>query len=189
MMRSCRLLALPLLAVLVLASGCRTYGDSQYDNAQKMRQQMLQAVRQFDDELGRARADLELLEDAAQQQPALAPLVERYQQVVDSHEATLADHDSLARRMQDAGSYRKLHETYGAMVTDQRLVNRQYDRTVRQVRAVVQGEEIERGASGRKSDYYIEPTEYKREQNADRLTMEEALQGGAGDASSAPADR
>jgi hypothetical protein len=59
------------------------------------------------------------------------------------------------------------------------------------VQAVVQGREIERGAAGRKSDYFVEPTEYKREQNAGRLTMEEALRGAgpAGASTSAATDR
>ncbi len=174
--RITRALALAPLAALILLTGCRTYGDSGYESGPKMYSQMQQAVRQFEDDLSRAQADLQTLQQAADTNEALQPMLERFRRAVERHEQALASHRELVETLSASSSYRSLHRAYGAMTTDERVVRKVYGRTVRRIQATVQGTEVVDGELTHESSYFIEPTESRRAANeAQRLTMEQAL--------------
>lgn len=166
---------LPLLLLLVV-TGCRTYGG--YGTETILHEQMQQANRQFSDDLQRARADLATLKAAADTSEMLQPMVERFQNNIDHHAATLDRHRQMTERLAGSGNYRALHRVYGTITTEQRMMRKTYNRTVQQVRATVTGTPVARGESFNQSFYFVQPFEYTAEQNARRLTMEQALRAG-----------
>ena len=164
------------LAALVVLSGCRTYGNEQYDNGPKMYDAMQGAVQQFDDALNRANVDLRKLEEAAQASDTLSTLANRFRDVVAQHDSILAKQRAQVDKLSGNSDYRTLHRVYGAMVTDQRLITLQYRRTIQQVQAAVQPSASDRpeplAKAGR--SYNIRPVGYPSDREG-RLTMDEAL--------------
>jgi len=172
-------LSRPLLAVLAsvfLLVGCRTYGDEGYQSESKMYSAIQQIVQQYEQDLGRAQSDLRRLESAAESSDTLRALADRYRTLVRGHEATLQDHQRQAQQLTSGSAYRTLHRTYGAMVTDRRLLDRQYQRTVRKVWATVRDSTIPRTPTRKKSNYIITPVQYPLQDHPD-ITMAEALRG------------
>jgi hypothetical protein len=169
----------PLLAVFLSALlfvGCRTYGDEGYNSEQKMYSAIQQTVQLMEQDLGRAESDLRRLESAAESADTLRPLVERYRTLVEGHESTLQGHQEQAEMLTGSSAYRTLHRIYGAMVTDRRLLDRQYQRTTRKVWATVRDTTIPRTPTRKKSDYIITPVNYPQ-QNTPDISMAEALRG------------
>jgi len=170
-----RLLRFAPLAVLLLLTACRTYGG--YESEEIMRQQMLEANQQFSDDLERARADLAVLQRAAGEATQLQPFVERFRSNIEAHESTLESHRQIAQDLEGSSDYRKLHRAYGTITTEQRIVNKQYNRTVNRIHAAVTNQEVQRGESYNQSFYYVEPLAYAQIENARKMTMEEAVRG------------
>ena len=176
-MRITRTLFLLPLAVLLVLTGCRTYGDSGYEAGPKMYQQMQQAVRQSENDLNRAKANLQALQQAVDTNTALQPMLERFRENVQRHKRIVADHRRMVDNLSASSDYRTLHRSYGAIATDERVIRKVYDRTVRRIDATVRGVGLPEGEQSTESTYYTEPVELRRETNtARRLTMEEALQ-------------
>lgn len=163
-----------LIGVLVLA-GCRTYGNEKYDTGPKTYEALQQTVNQLEQELGRAQSDLRRLEKAADARADLKPLAARYQSFVASHEAALEGHREQAQRLSADASYRTLHRVYGAAVTDRRILQKQYRRTVRKVWATVRNTAIPRTAARDPSRYVITPVNFPRTDTRGPITMAEAL--------------
>lgn len=166
---------LPLL-LLVVVTGCRTYGG--YGTEAVMHEQMQQANRQFSDDLDRAQADLATLQAAADTSEMLQPMVERFQRNIDEHQSKLDHHRQITKDLTDSGNYRALHRAYGTITTDQRMMRKKYNRTVERVRAIVTGTPVASGGQFNQSFYFVQPFEYTQEENARRLTMEQALRAG-----------
>lgn len=166
---------LPLLLLLVV-TGCRTYGG--YGTETVLHEQMQEANRQFSDDLQRAKADLATLKAAADTSEMLQPMVERFQNNIDEHTAVLDQHRQMTEDLAGSGNYRALHRAYGTITTDQRVMRKKYNRTVERVHAAVTGTTVASGEPFNQSFYFVQPFEYTREQNARRLTMEQALRAG-----------
>jgi hypothetical protein len=166
---------IPLLLLLVV-TGCRTYGG--YGTETILHEQMQQANRQFSDDLQRAQADLATLKAAADTSEMLQPMVERFQRNIDQHETTLDRHRQITEDLAESGDYRALHRAYGTITTEQRMMRKTYNRTVERVRAVVTGTSVASGEAFNQSFYFVQPFEYTAEENARRLTMEQALRAG-----------
>lgn len=173
-MSSLRIARLVPLVALLLLTGCRTYGG--YETEAKTYTALQQTHRQFATELERAKADLNLLEEAAAENEALEPLADRFAGIVARHEQVLAEQQDLLRRLSPESSYRDLHRAFGAVVTDRRLTAKRYNRAVVAVQAAVRGVPVANAITPR-SYYVVEPLDYARLDNADRLTMQEALRG------------
>jgi hypothetical protein len=165
------------LTAFVLFTGCRTYGNEQYDNAPKMYSAMQEAVQQFDDALNRANVDLRKLEEAAERTDTLSALADRFRGVVAKHDSMLARQRAQVDKLSGDSNYRALHRVYGAIVTDQRLITLRYRRTIQQVRAAVQPSASDQSESlaeaGR--SYSIRPVGSPSDREEDPLTMDEAL--------------
>jgi hypothetical protein len=169
----------PLLVALagaLLLVGCRTYGDEGYDSGPKTYRAIQETVQQFEQDLGRAESDLRRLESAAERADTLEALATRYRTLVEGHRATLQQHEGQAERLTDGSAYRTLHRIYGAMVTDRRLLQRQYQRTTRKVWATVRDTTVPRAPKRRKSDYSITPVQYPT-MDRPEISMAEALRG------------
>jgi hypothetical protein len=166
------LVLLPVLA-LVLLAGCRTYGG--YGSEEATYNQIQQATRQYATELERAQGDLERLETEAESDTTLEPLVERFQNAVAEHEERLARYRSLANGLSADSGYRELHRVYGTITTEMRMTERRYARVVQRVYATRTGIPADEPAPSR-SGYFVEPVDYARTQNAEPLTMRQALQ-------------
>jgi hypothetical protein len=162
-------------ASLLVMTGCRTYGNDKYDTGPKTYQAIQQTVQQMEQELGRARSDLRQLEAAAKTMDTLRTLTARYRSHVESHEAALAVHRDQAERLSAGSSYRTLHRTYGAMVTDRRLLDKQYRRTVRAVWATVRDTTVPRRRALDPSRYVITPINFPRVGERGPISMAEAL--------------
>ena len=164
------------IAILLLLTGCRTYGNEKYETGPKTYAAIQDIVKQLDQELGRAQSDLRRLEAAAEAREDLEPLAERYRSYVQSHEAALAGHRNQADRLSADAAYRTLHRTYGAIVTDRRLLQTHYRRTVRAVWATVRDTTLPHKAVRDPSRYVITPVQYPRVNRTGPLTMADALQ-------------
>ena len=137
-----RLVAILLLGLWILGSGCRTYGD--YGNEAKTLEQIQQANALFADALERARGNLALLEDAADANPAYATAAVHYAEIVRGHEIALTYHRELEEVAEDnEDDYRTLHRSYGAIVAEQRLTQDQYARVVDGLRRTLQATDAE----------------------------------------------
>jgi hypothetical protein len=156
--------------------GCRTYGDETYDTGPKTYRALQQTVQQMEQGLSRAESDLRRLQSAAESADTLAGLVDRYRDLVESHETTLEEHRAQAEALSPESAYRTLHRTYGAMITDQRLLSRQYERTTRKVWATVRDSTIPRAPKRRESSYSITPLQYPESERSE-ISMAEALRG------------
>lgn len=163
------------LLLLLLVTGCRTYGD--YGAEAEIPRQMQQTVEQFAGELDRAQSDVKALAEAVEQNDALAPLEEQYRDLINRHEAFLEGHRRIAEHFQDGGTYRALHRNYRTMISEQHLVRSWYNELHVRVRRVGSGEPAV-GDVPPASRYVVNPSYYDRVQNRQRLTMRAALQGG-----------
>lgn len=176
-MLSLRRLAVVLsLFGFLLLTGCRTYGG--YGSEDATYTQMQAANEQFSDQLKRATSDLEALRAAADTMPALQPLAERMADMVNTHEDLLAQHEDIVASMSADDSYRALHSAYGTLVTEARLMRKQYDRVVRNVHAAVHDTEAYAEAPSARSAYYVTPIG-NPERTTSPPTMEQALRGRA----------
>lgn len=162
-------------AGLVVLTGCRTYGNDKYETGPKTYEALQKTLTQLDQELGRAESDLRRLESAAQSRSDLEPLLERYRSYVQSHQAALEGHREQAEQLTASASYRSLHRAYGALVTDRRLLQKQYRRTTRQVWATVRGTEVPRSPSRDPSQYVNTPVNFPPANPRDPISMTEAL--------------
>lgn len=169
-----------LVAGAMILAGCRTYGDEGYDSGPKTYQALQKGIQQLDQALGRAQSDLRRLEAVADTSEALGPLAERYRNLVSSHETALEDHRQQVEALSAGSAYRSLHRSYGALVTDQRLLQRQYQRTVQAVYAAVRGEAPASTPAPLQSNYSITPVAFPRMGRGQGLSMAEALRGAAG---------
>jgi hypothetical protein len=168
---------LALVVVLLLATGCRTYGG--YGTEEATYAQMERAARLYADALDRAEGDLQALTNAAASTPALQEVVAAYEEAVATHRARLESHQGIVAEYGPGDTYRGLHRAYGTMVTEQRMSRYRYVELHEQVARVMQGEEARLASAPPRSEYQIAPSWYDRLQNAkNRLTMQEALRGG-----------
>jgi len=163
------------LAGVVLLSGCRTYGNEKHETGPKTYQAIQETVEQMEQDLGRVQADLRRLESAAETNVALKPLANRYQSYVQSHEDAIAGHREQAERLTPQSSYRTLHRTYGAMITDRRLLETKYERAVRAVWATVRETTIPRKRAQDPSRYVVTPVNFPRVRQRGPITMADAL--------------
>lgn len=173
-----RRISLVSLLVVLLVTGCRTYGG--YGTEEETHQQIKVANRQFADELERARADLNLLESAASGNGALQPLLRRYDSLVTVHETMLAGHRAIAENLEGSGDYRELNRAYGAIITDGRLHQDQYQRVIADVVATVSGDSTFMLAEAipPENRYFVAPIFYQQVRYRDsRPSMQSALRG------------
>lgn len=161
------------LLLLVALSGCRTYGG--YGTTEEIPRQMEQAVQQFADELARAESDVQALSAAVVQNSALEPFESQYRDVIAKHEEFLEHHREIAEQYQDSDDYRALNRNYGAIISEQRLIETRYNELHARIQRVVSGQP-ERAARQLESRYVVNPNYYDRVQNRG-LSMQEALRG------------
>ena len=167
------------LAALLVLSGCRTYGG--YDTKAKNYEAMQNAVQAFEEELSRAQADFQTLEDAASadtlETDTLKALARQFQDHIDEHEELLKVQRERVDRLDADAAYRTLHRAYGAMVTEQRMMEQKYQRVIRTVQATVQDDEVEAASADSTRRYMIRPVDFPDPEADAELTMERALQG------------
>jgi type IV pilus biogenesis protein CpaD/CtpE len=171
-----RLSPLVVLVGALMLVGCRTYGDEGYGTEPKTYAAIQQTVQQMEQGLSRAESDLRRLQSAAASADTLEGLVDRYRELVESHETTLEQHRGQAEALSAESAYRTLHRIYGAMITDQRLLDRQYERTTRKVWATVRDTTLPRAPNRMESSYSITPVQYPRSERPE-ISMAEALRG------------
>lgn len=174
-----RSFSLPVLLVvgLLLVSGCRTYGNEGYDTGRKTYDALRTTIEQFDRERERAESDLQQLEEAAETEEALQALADQYHALVASHEDVLERYRREADALSAESSYRTLHQTYGALVTERRLLHRQYQRTTQKIWAAVRDTTVPPKSPRLRSRYTITPVQYPNQRQGRTRSMTEALRG------------
>jgi outer membrane murein-binding lipoprotein Lpp len=161
------------LSALVLLAGCRTYGGR--GTEAQTYEEMGAAVAELESDLESAQSDLQQLRAAAEQDSSLLSLVERYQDLVQIHESMISAQRERVDTLSADASYRTLHRTYGAMITDQTLLRTQYTRTVRQVYAAVRDTTAPGPPVRSTSTYSITPVDYPDPRRRAEGTMAAAL--------------
>jgi hypothetical protein len=175
MTASTRPVFVALLALLLATTGCRTYGG--YGSEEGTVAQIQQANADFDSRLDRARSDLELLQQSAQENPSLEGLVSVYEQVVAMHEDKLALHQSYAEGLTEDSGYREISRKYGAVISEQRLVSIRYQEMHERIQQTLRTGETSTESAALQSSYQVVPLYYRRAENqASGLTMRDALQ-------------
>jgi hypothetical protein len=96
--------------------------------------------------------------------------------VIAQHEAFLEDHRAVADRFQGSSNYRALNRYYGAIIAEQRLIEKRYEELHLRIQRVVSGQP-ERTPPLRASNYINTPSYYDRLQNQQALSMQDALRG------------
>ena len=91
--RTTRLIGAMLLLAFVL-TGCRTYGG--YNSTVELHGMIQEVTVNFAADYGRAEGERDALRRAAAEDPALAPLAERFAAVVEQHGAVVEEHRALA---------------------------------------------------------------------------------------------
>ena len=131
----------------LVASGCRSYGS--YGSREEIYGKIQQATQLFAEELERSRGEQDALQRAAAAHPALADFAERFAAVVERQAAMVEQHQALAEAASAGGnilfawvgpdSYRRLHSTYGAIISDQQIVRDRYAEVLMDVQQAVGG--------------------------------------------------
>lgn len=157
-------------------AGCRTYGD--YNSEAKVYAQAKQAVEEFSEVLDRAEEDLRLLKKAASERDTLQSVALRYHDLVEEHRLLLEDQKQRLAALSPDARYRALSRTYRAIVKEQSLLRRHYQRLIRAVQST--GQETEAAPARHwlqdRSRYFVTPLGFPRGQQRDTLSMEQALQ-------------
>ena len=123
------------VAVFCLA-GCRNYGSD--EAAEATYAQMQKANQVFEEELIRARADLQRLEQASAESGLVGETAEQFSQIVRGHEAVLDEHKAIAGDMSGDSDYRALNRAFGAIVAQQRTIRIQYEGLLRHLHEAAQ---------------------------------------------------
>ena len=183
------------VAAAVLLSGCRTYG--RYDAQEKMLPEMRQSVQLFASDLERARADLDLLRQAAQSDSALRVVAEEYDRAVERHEEILDENQQLVDRFEEnLPDYRRMHRTLGATLSEHRAARNRYRSLLKAVRYPSVTQRMAPGADSARAQrralpdslpqardeaytegrYFVAPIFYERLQSTTgEMTMRQAL--------------
>lgn len=159
----------------LLLSGCRIYGG--YDTEPKTYQAMQKAVQTFEDEISRAEADLQKLKTAAANADTLQSLAQQFHAVLEEHKSLLQKQRVRVEQLSPDASYRNLHAAYGATVTEQRLVQQNYQRVIRSVQAIGRGTAPPTLRPETDRRYTVRPIGFPTPINEKHLTMEQALRG------------
>lgn len=184
--------------LLLVLAGCRTYG--RYDAQEKILPEMRQAILVSASDLERAESNLEQLRRAARNDSALLVVADEYAEAVARHAELLKENRRiLALYEEDLPDYRRIHRTFGAMLSEQQAARNRYRSLTKAVLYPTitrheEGEEAAREAPGRalqslpdtvrwardesftEGRYFVAPVFYERLQSASSdLTMRQAL--------------
>ena len=134
-----------MLLLTFAVGGCRTYGG--YGSTEDMLGKIQQATQRFAEDYERAQGERDALQRAASDDPALVALAERFAAVVERQGALVEEHRALAEEASAGGNilfawvgpdtYRQLHRTYGALITDQQIVQDRYGEVLRDLQQAV----------------------------------------------------
>lgn len=124
--------SLSVLLIVVILSGCRTYGD--YGTEQASFDQIEAANQQFAQDLERARGELETLKSAAGRDADLRNAVTQYEALLAKHEEMSMAHKELAAGLEVktgpiarlGNSYRDLNRALGNVAAEQLQMENHY---------------------------------------------------------------
>ena len=115
-----------LLALLIVFSGCRMYGGHGSEEATYA--QIQEALARYEARADRLQGDYDALSRAAAMRPMLVQEVEVLAALQTAQQSTLAHHRETAASVNAGSSYRSLKRALGAMITQQQIIEDQYDR-------------------------------------------------------------
>lgn len=123
-----------LCLMILLLSGCRTYGG--YGTEEATFNQIQESNAVFANDLDKARGELTKLKQAAQQNTGLSPYVADYEMLLEKHSHLVEAHAKLASTLsvstgfigQLTPSYRNLNRALGSIAADQAAMKGGYYR-------------------------------------------------------------
>ena len=118
--------------LILILSGCRTYGG--YDSEVALFDQVEESNSVFANELNKARGELQKLQQAAQQDVSMAPMVAEYEMLLEKHSHLVELHADLAATLevktgilgQLTPAYRHLNRVMGSIAVEQNAMKGQY---------------------------------------------------------------
>ncbi len=182
-----KLMKVLFVAVLLVAAGCRMYGDA--DSARLLEDGIVQEAAALAKARDGVQVNAAVLEVLASEDEALAPFAARLTAVANDFASLVVSHQAVAEVIQEdvsvlrsnplarwVGSdrYRSLHRTYGAMIAEKRVLMDRYEavRADLQALAASSGQLVVREV-GR---YQIAPQFYHQlEYNAQRQELSDIL--------------
>lgn len=122
----------PVLLVVLLLAGCRTYGG--FDTEQATFDQIAAINAQFEQDLERAKSQLDVLTRAAGSDNELNAAVAQFEDLLAKHEELIANHDEITLALtvktgalgRLSTSYRDLNRVLGAIATEQLGMHKRY---------------------------------------------------------------
>ena len=114
-----------LLLVVVVLGGCRTYG--RYGNVKETKEQMRIAVDNFEHELQLAQGNLRQLESKRENLAGITSFVDAYEHLVARHALLVQEQKDDVERMATSDDYRPLARMYGAIISEQQVIAKQYE--------------------------------------------------------------
>ncbi len=115
-----------LLVLLIVFSGCRMYGG--HGSEEAMYAQIQEALERYEDRADRLQGDYDALNRATSRRPMLVPEAVALAALQTAQQSTLAFHRETAASVGEGSSYRTLSRALGAMITQQQIIEDQYDR-------------------------------------------------------------
>ena len=125
--------------LLVVLSGCRTYGG--YDSEAALFGQIEESNKVFANDLEKAKGELQRLEQAAQRNSALSSFVTDYEMLLEKHSHMVEAHAELASELdvktgflgQLTPSYRNLNRALGYIAAEQAAMKGHYFQLAAQI--------------------------------------------------------
>lgn len=158
------------IALLVVVSGCRSYGG--YGSEEVMYRQIVQMIDRFEEDLERARGQLTVLDGAVEGDSLLAEMVDRYALLVRGQEAILDENRRLAGELSAGSSYRSLRRVHGSILAAQRTLGVQREGLLRAFSAAADtaGTADPTTSVAGERPYALVPPYYARIENAQQAT-------------------
>ena len=171
------------LLALLLLTGCRTYGG--FDSEEALYAQIEKTNQQFEDELTRAKAELNLIRNAASSNRLFASFAAQYEEILSTHEAAVADHAALFESLEVktgpigrlTQSYRKLNRGLGAILAEQNQIRDSYVHLLNNINRVAKDDAYVPVTIPEEGRYQAVPPFYESIRFAlESLSMEQAIQ-------------
>ena len=169
--------------LLLVLSGCRTYGD--YGSEKATFDQIVESNAVFTAELEKARGELMAIEQAAGQHDELVPYVEHYKGLLEMHEKMLEQHKEMEGTLtvqtgligRLTPAYRNLNRALGNIAAEQAAMRDHYYTLVSELSGSEEEEMLTWSPQVGKSRYQAVPPFYRQiQKELERKTLSAVLE-------------
>ena len=158
--RPATLLSCLVLSLVLLGSGCRTYGAR--GGTEAAYHQIEQAVEQFTLELERAQSAYEALRQQTGDSEVADTLAKRYASLLEQHKVMLLEQRMQLEELRGSDDYRAVSRTLSAVMSEQDIMMDQYQNLLATVQRVADPA-LDQASPG--SHYFVTPPFYRNPQH------------------------